>query len=111
MLKKVLIASLFIGGGVFFIKNILPKLTTSKKSIDADFIDIDELWLEREQQLRELDERTRQTQQPNEWLSKSDKEKIQEELKKFWNPNDLQSYSGLKNWTLGLPNITIQPQR
>lgn len=60
MLKKVLIASLFIGGGVLFIKYLLPKLNTPKQSFDADFIDINQVYeeskLERENRLKEEEE-------------------------------------------------------
>ena len=35
-LKKVLIGGAFLGGGIFFIKKILPLLTGSSSSVDTD---------------------------------------------------------------------------
>jgi|TARA_R110000824_G_scaffold6362_7_gene29566 hypothetical protein len=36
MVKKVLIVGLFVGGGIYFIKKILPSLRGDKSSFDLD---------------------------------------------------------------------------
>jgi len=39
MIKKVLIAGLFLGGGYFFIKKLLPKLNKDSKALKVDKVD------------------------------------------------------------------------
>lgn len=118
MLRKLIIAGLFVGGGVFFIKRVLPQLTGSKKA-DVELEDIDAILLARQRELQEMARKTGEQIESkigdkdagdiNSWMfaPNIDREKIQEELQKLWNPNDLNSYSGLKGWSLGLPNVTV----
>ena len=43
MIKKVLIAGLFIGGGLYFIKRILPKTSSNLSSKEVDALSVDEV--------------------------------------------------------------------
>ena len=43
MIKKVLIAGLFIGGGLYFIKRILPKTNSNLSSKEVDALSVDEV--------------------------------------------------------------------
>ena len=52
MIKKVLIAGLFLGGGYYLIKKILPNIT--KKEFQADTMSIEERLAEEERKAREL---------------------------------------------------------
>jgi hypothetical protein len=129
MLKKVLIAGLFIGGGIFFIKKILPQLTGSPKKIGVELEDIDAVLAQREKEMRKLAEQTKEQIESkigdkdagdiNSWIFAPDinYDQLQDDVKKqlaekfgvdeFWNPNNLSSYKGLEGFTLGLPNVTV----
>ena len=49
MIKKVLIASLFLGGGIFFIKKILPLISSnSNNKDDLDLKNLDDTWEEQD---------------------------------------------------------------
>jgi len=43
MIKKVLIAGLFIGGGLYFIKRILPQTSANLSSKEVDVLSVDEV--------------------------------------------------------------------
>lgn len=129
MLKKLLIASLFVGGGVFFIKKILPQLTGSTKDLDVDLEDIDAVWLAQQRELEEMARKAGEAVRKqigdkdpsniNSWIfapnldydemSINVKEQLAEQfgVDEFWNPNNLSSYKGLEGWSLGLPNVTV----
>lgn len=129
MIKRLLIAGLFIGGGIFFIKKILPQLTGSTKRADVDLEDIDALWLQRQREMAELARKTQEELKEkigdkdagdiNSWIFAPDidYDQLQEDVKKgiaeqlgvdeFWNPNNLSSYKGLEGWSLALPNVTV----
>jgi hypothetical protein len=46
MIKKLLIAGVFVGGGIFFIKKILPKITNKTDDYDISLVDVDSLVLD-----------------------------------------------------------------
>ena len=48
MVKKVLITGLFIGGGLFFIRNILPNLKSNNKGLGVDTKDYEDELAENE---------------------------------------------------------------
>ena len=54
MVKKVLIAGLFLGGGYYFIKKILPTFTRKSTDLDVDTMSIEERLAEEERKAREL---------------------------------------------------------
>jgi hypothetical protein len=54
MIKKVLIAGLFLGGGYLFIKKILPQFVDKSKSFDVDTISIEDRIAEEERKQREV---------------------------------------------------------
>lgn len=43
MIKKVLIAGLFVGGGLYFIKRILTKTSSNLSSKELDLLSVDEV--------------------------------------------------------------------
>ena len=53
MIKKVLIAGLFLGGGILFIKKILPLIKSSSKSKDLEVKSIDDAYSEADENMRE----------------------------------------------------------
>ena len=125
MIKKVLIAGLFLGGGYYFINKILPNFT--KDEFNLDTMSIEERLALEEKLARERAEKIRQafirkvgTADPEKlkdiktWMfapdlydsdgnyklspqQKADLKKRFEGLN--WNPNSLESYSGLKGVT------------
>jgi len=122
MIKKVLIAGLFLGGGIYAIRKLLPNFT--KKEFQADTMSIEERLALEEKLARERAEKIRQalikkfgTADPKKlkdirtymYAPDIDYDKFQEDLKQglaeqfgvdeFWNPNNLSSYSGLKGVT------------
>ena len=122
MIKKVLIAGVFIGGGIYAIRKLLPNFT--KKEFQADTMSIEERLALEEKLARERAEKIRQalikkfgTADPKKlkdirtymYAPDIDYDKFQEDLKQglaeqfgvdeFWNPNNLSSYSGLKGVT------------
>lgn len=114
MLKKLLIASLFVGGGVFFIKKILPQLTGSTKDLDVDLEDIDAVWLAQQREYEEMARKIKENLDRTPYLDYDEmsinvKEQLAEQfgVDEFWNPNNLSSYQGLQGWSLGLPNVTV----
>ncbi len=54
MLKKIVIAGLFLGGGYYFIKKILPNFTKKNTDLDVDTMSIEERLAEEERKAREL---------------------------------------------------------
>ena len=121
MVKKIVIAGLFLGGGYYFIKKILPNFT--KKEFQADTMSIEERLAEEERKARELADKVRKTliskygtADPNKLkdiktymfapdinfdkLQEGVKQKLAEQfgVDEFWNPNNLSSYQGLKGW-------------
>lgn len=126
MMKKILIAGLFLGGGYYFIKNILPKFT--KDEFDLNTMSIEERLALEEKLARERAEKIRQTfikkvgtadpeklkdiktwmfapdlydSDGNLKLSVEQKENLKKQFEGLnWNPNSLESYSGLKGLTL-----------
>jgi len=54
MIKKLLIVSLFLGGGYIFIKKILPTFTNKSSDLDVDSMSIEERIAEEERKQREL---------------------------------------------------------
>lgn len=80
MIRKLVIVSLFLGGGFIFIKKILPTLTNRGEDLDYDAMTIEERIAEEERKQREL------------------AKKVQESLKKkfgIYDPKDInriQSY-------------------
>jgi len=128
MLKRILIAGLFVGGGVFFIKKILPQLTGSKK-MDVDLEDVDAMLAQREKEMRKLAEQTKKQIESkigdkdagniNSWIfaPNINYDQLQEDVKKgiaeqlggdeFWNPNDLRTYGTAQGWSLQLPSVTV----
>lgn len=125
-MKKILIAGLFLGGGYYFIKNILPKFT--KDEFDLNTMSIEERLALEEKLARERAEKIRQTfikkvgtadpeklkdiktwmfapnlydSDGNLKLSVEQKENLKKQFEGLnWNPNSLESYSGLKGLTL-----------
>ena len=61
MIKKVLIVSLFIGGGYYFIKKILPTFTKKNTDLDVDTMSIEERLADEERKAKELAEKVRKT--------------------------------------------------
>ena len=121
MVKKVLIAGLFLGGGYLFIKKILPNFT--KKEFQTDTMSIEERLAEEERKARELEkelaDKLRKT-----LISKYgtiDANKLKD-IKTYmfapdinfdkltpqqlagitYDPNNLDSFKGLKGWTLNM---------
>ena len=60
MIKKVLIAGLFIGGGYLFIKKILPNFTRKSTDLDVDTMSIEERLAEEERKARELGKKVKE---------------------------------------------------
>jgi len=134
MIKKVLIAGLFLGGGYYFIKKILPNIT--KKEFQADTMSIEERLAEEERKAREIAEKVRKTliskfgtDDPNKlkdiktymfapninfdnWTPEQI-ESIKNTLKNnsmfpnglTYDPNNLSSFEGLKGWTPSMYGI------
>ena len=126
MIRKLIFATLFISGGYYFLKKILPNFT--KDEFDLDTMSIEERLALEEKLARERAEKIRQalikkvgTADPEKlkdiktWMfapdidfeklsekEKSDLAKAFEGIK--WNPNNLDSYSGLKGVTF-FPNF------
>jgi hypothetical protein len=131
MIKKILIGGLFLGGGYYFIKKILPNFT--KKEFQADTMSIEERLALEEKQARELAEKVRKTSiskygtaDPNKLkdiktymfapdinfdkLTPEQIESIRNTLKNnsmfpnglTYDPNNLDSFKGLKGWTLNM---------
>jgi hypothetical protein len=131
MIKKILIGGLFLGGGYYFIKKILPNFT--KKEFQADTMSIEERLALEEKQARELAEKVRKTliskygtADPNKLkdiktymfapdinfdkLTPEQIESIRNTLKNnsmfpnglTYDPNNLDSFKGLKGWTLNM---------
>ena len=131
MIKKVLIAGLFLGGGYYFIKKILPNFT--KKEFQADTMSIEERLALEEKQAKELADKVRKT-----LISKygtADPNKLKD-IKTYmfapdinfdkltpeqilsigntlnnnsmfpngltYDPNNLDSFKGLEGWTLNM---------
>ena len=117
MIKKLIITGLFLGGGYYFIKKILPNFT--KKEFQADTMSIEERLAEEERKARELADKVRKT-----LISKygtADANKLKDiktymfapdiNFDKFtpqqllgitYDPNNLDSFKGLKGWTLNM---------
>lgn len=131
MIKKVLIAGLFLGGGYYFIKKILPNFT--KKEFQADTMSIEERLALEEKQAKELADKVRKTliskygtADPNKLkdiktymfapdinfdnLTPEQIESIKNTLKNnsifpngiTYDPNNLDSFKGLEGWTLNM---------
>ena len=131
MIKKVLIAGLFLGGGYYFIKKILPNIT--KKEFQADTMSIEERLAEEERKARELAKKVQDqlikkfgTADPNKLkdiktymfapdinfdkLTPEQIESIRNTLKNnsifpngiTYDPNNLDSFKGLEGWTLNM---------
>ena len=134
MIKKVLIAGLFLGGGYYFVKNILPNFT--KKEFQADTMSIEERLAEEERKAREIAEKVRQalikkvgTADPEKlkdiktWMfapnldfdnwTPEQIESMKNTLKNntmfpnglTYDPNNLSSFEGLKGWTPSMYGI------
>ena len=125
MIRKLIFATLFIGGGYYFIKKILPKFTKDK--FDLDTMSIEERLALEEKLARERAEKIKQalikkvgTADPEKlkdiktWmfapdlydsdgnykLSPQQKENLKKQFEGLnWNPNSLESYSGLQGVT------------
>ena len=131
MIKKVLIAGLFLGGGYYFIKKILPNFT--KKEFQADTMSIEERLALEEKQAKELADKVRKTliskfgtDDPNKLndiktymfapdinfdkLTPEQIESIRNTLKNnsmfpnglTYDPNNLNSFKGLEGWSLSM---------
>jgi len=131
MIKKVLIAGLFLGGGYYFIKKILPNIT--KKEFQADTMSIEERLAEEERKARELAKKVKDqlikkfgTADPNKLkdiktymfapdinfdkLTPEQIESIRNTLKNnsmfpnglTYDPNNLNSFKGLEGWSLNM---------
>jgi len=131
MIKKVLIAGLFLGGGYYFIKKILPNFT--KKEFQADTMSIEERLALEEKQAKELADKVRKTliskygtADPNKLkdiktymfapdinfdkLTPEQILSIGNTLKNnsmfpnglTYDPNNLDSFKGLEGWTLNM---------
>ena len=131
MIKKILIAGLFLGGGYYFIKKILPNFT--KKEFQADTMSIEERLALEEKQAKELADKVRKTliskygtADPNKLkdiktymfapdinfdnLTPEQIESIKNTLKNnsifpngiTYDPNNLDSFKGLEGWTLNM---------
>ena len=61
MIKKVIIAGIFLGGGIFFIKKILPLISSNSNNKDSDLVlkNLDDTWEEQDRLRREREERIR----------------------------------------------------
>ena len=59
MIKKVIIAGIFLGGGIFFIKKILPLISSNSNNKDSDLVlkNLDDTWEEQDRLRREMQER------------------------------------------------------
>jgi len=131
MIKKILIAGLFLGGGYYFIKKILPNFT--KKEFQADTMSIEERLALEEKQAKELADKVRKTliskygtADPNKLkdiktymfapdinfdkLTPEQILSIGNTLKNnsmfpnglTYDPNNLDSFKGLEGWTLNM---------
>ena len=131
MVKKIVIAGLFLGGGYYFIKKILPNFT--KKEFQADTMSIEERLAEEERKARELADKVRKTliskfgtADPNKLkdiktymfapdinfdkLTPEQLLSIGNTLKNnsmfpnglTYDPNNLDSFKGLEGWTLNM---------
>jgi|TARA_B110000967_G_scaffold95584_1_gene98200 hypothetical protein len=58
MVKKIVIAGLFLGGGVLFIKKILPLINSNSKNKDLELKNIDDAWLEADENMRRVGRET-----------------------------------------------------
>tara|TARA_R110001632_G_scaffold204166_2_gene327607 strand:+ start:300 stop:704 length:405 start_codon:yes stop_codon:yes gene_type:complete len=134
MIKKLIITGLFLGGGYYFIKKILPNFT--KKEFQADTMSIEERLAEEERKAREIGEKVRKTliskfgtDDPNKlkdiktymfapninfdnWTPEQI-ESMKNTLKNntmfpnglTYDPNNLSSFEGLKGWTPSMYGI------
>ena len=123
MIKKVLIAGLFLGGGYYFIKKILPNFT--KKEFQADTMSIEERLAEEERKAREIAEKVRKTliskfgtDDPNKlkdiktymFAPNINFDELRNTLKNndvfpnglTYDPNNLNSFKGLEGWSLNM---------
>jgi len=123
VIKKILIGGVFIVGGYYLIKKLLPEFHTkylqiNTKSADDVFAEKEKKRAEFEKKMRDNFERRLGTRNPEKYSQSelikkmmfapnldfekmSDKEKS-DLAKSFegikWNPNNLDSYSGYKDW-------------
>jgi len=123
MIKKVLIAGLFLGGGYYFIKKILPNIT--KKEFKADTMSIEERLAEEERKAKEIAEKVRKTliskfgtDDPNKlkdiktymFAPNINFDELRNTLKNndvfpnglTYDPNNLNSFKGLEGWSLNM---------
>ena len=123
MIKKVLIAGLFLGGGYYFIKKLLPNIT--KKEFQADTTSIEERLAEEERKAREIAEKVRKTliskfgtDDPNKlkdiktymFAPNINFDELRNTLKNndvfpnglTYDPNNLNSFKGLEGWSLNM---------
>jgi len=123
MIKKVLIAGLFLGGGYYFINKILPNFT--KKEFKADTISIEERLAEEERKAKAIAEKVRKTliskfgtDDPNKlkdiktymFAPNINFDELRNTLKNndvfpnglTYDPNNLNSFKGLEGWSLNM---------
>ena len=123
MIKKVLIAGLFLGGGYYFIKKILPNIT--KKEFKEDTMSIEERLAEEERKAKEIAEKVRKTliskfgtDDPNKlkdiktymFAPNINFDELRNTLKNndvfpnglTYDPNNLNSFKGLEGWSLNM---------
>lgn len=123
MIKKIIIGSGILYGGYFLIKKLLPEFHTKYLSLDtisADdvFLEKERVRAENEKKMRDVFERKLGTRNPEDYSQsellkkmmfapKLDFEKMSDKQKSDlaksfegikWNPNNLDSYSGYKDW-------------
>lgn len=129
MIKKILVGALILGGGAYFIKKILPQIRGGEK-LETDFIDIDELWRQRQEQYRQLGINTKKELEKklggakdasdiDSWIfapelnydkmSDEEKEKLRQSIfpNGTFERNNLESYQGLKGVTFNFPVVNV----
>jgi hypothetical protein len=123
LIKKIIIGSGILYGGYFLIKKLLPEfhakyLELNFKSGDDVFLEKERVRAENEKKMRDVFERKLGTRNPEDYSQsellkkmmfapKLDFEKMSDKQKSDlaksfegikWNPNNLDSYSGYKDW-------------
>lgn len=123
MIKKIIIGSGILYGGYFLIKKLLPEfhqkyLSLGTISADDVFLEKERVRAENEKKMRDVFERKLGTRNPEDYSQsellkkmmfapKLDFEKMSDKQKSDlaksfegikWNPNNLDSYSGYKDW-------------
>lgn len=114
MVKKIVIAGLFLGGGYFLIKKLLPTFNKKNTDLEVNTMSIEERLALEEKKAREFSRKAAENLRrmginpDGTFRIKIDftdvelniKEKLAEQfgVDEFWNPNNLSSYQGLKGW-------------